>query len=308
VKVRAILNPRAGVAARAALDAVRRVGTPWGELDLRVTTAPGDARRMAREAAEAGLDLVLAVGGDGTANEAAWGLLDSPTALGLVPAGSGNGLARALRIPLRPAAALLALQDAVVRRMDVGTANGRPFLNVAGAGFDALVGAAFHEWGRAGRRRGLFNYFRLALPRALHYRASHWNLVAGTERFAGSAFLVAFFNGPQYGGGALIAPGSRLDDGLLDVVVVEDAPALELLANVPRLWMGGLEKFRRYRRVTAAGATLTGPAPFEHHCDGEPEPAADRLEIGLRRRALAVLVPRSAAADADGPFVGDGQG
>jgi len=308
VKVRAILNPRAGVAACAALEAVRRAGTPWGGLDLQLTTAAGDARRMAREAAEAGLDVVLAVGGDGTANEAAWGLLGSPTALGVVPAGSGNGLARALRIPLRPAAALRALQDAVVRRMDVGMANGRPFLNVAGAGFDALVGAAFHEWGRAGGRRGLFNYFRLAVPRALRYRASRWSLEAGGERFAGPAFIVAFVNGRQYGGAAVIAPGSRLDDGLLEIVVVEDAPAFELLANVPRLFVGGIERFRRYRRVAAARAVLTGPASFEHHRDGEPEAAADRLEVGLEPRALAVLVPRRTAADPGGPFVADGQG
>jgi YegS/Rv2252/BmrU family lipid kinase len=307
VKVRAIVNPNAGVAARAAMGALRRAGTPWAGIDLQLTTGPGDARRMAREAAAAGFDLVLSVGGDGTANEAAWGLLDSATALGHVPAGSGNGLARALRIPLRPAAALRALEDAVVRRMDVGTANGRPFLNVAGAGFDAAVGTAFHEWGRAGGRRGLFNYFRLAVPRALTYRASKWTLRAGADRFEGAAFVVAFLNGPQYGGGAAIAPGSRLDDGLLDVVVIEDAPVLELLANVPRLYMGGLERFRGYRRVAAAEAVLTGPAPFEHHRDGEPEPAGARLEVGLRPRALGVLVPRRTAAAPDGPFVTAGQ-
>jgi diacylglycerol kinase (ATP) len=309
VKVRAILNPRAGVAARAALDAVQRTATPWGGLDLKVTAAPGDARRLAKEAAEAAFDIVLSVGGDGTANEAAWGLLGSPTALGLVPTGSGNGLARALRIPLRPAAALVALRDAVVRRMDVGTANGRPFLNVAGAGFDALVGAAFHEWGKSGGRRGLFNYFRLALPRAFAYRASSWSLEAGPERFAGPAFLVAFVNGRQYGGAAVIAPGSRLDDGLLEIVVVEETAALELLVNVPRLYLGGIERFRRYRRIAAPAAILTGPAPFEHHRDGEPEAASERLEIGLKPRALAVLVPRHTAADPMGPFaMAEGQG
>jgi YegS/Rv2252/BmrU family lipid kinase len=305
VKVRAIVNPNAGVAARAAMDAMRRAQTPWAGLDLQLTTGPGDARRMAREAADKGFDVVLSVGGDGTANEAAWGLLHSRTALGLVPAGSGNGLARTLRIPLRPAAALRALQDAVVRRMDVGTMNGRPFLNVAGAGFDALVGAAFHEWGRAGGRRGLLNYFRLALPLALHYRASTWSLETGDGRFAGSAFLVAFLNGRQYGGAAVMSPGSRLDDGLLEAVVIEDAPTLELLANVPRLFLGGIERFRRYRRLAGTRAVLTGPAAFDHHRDGEPEPPCARLEVALDPRALAVLVPRGTAEDPNGPFVGD---
>lgn len=308
MRVRAILNPRAGVAARAALQAVNGKDTPWGDLDLKVTGAPGDARRLARESAEAGFDAVLAVGGDGTANEAAWGLLGSNTALGLVPTGSGNGLARALRIPLRPRAAIVALQDAVVRRMDVGMANGRPFLNVAGAGFDALVGQAFHEHGRSGGRRGLFNYFRLALPRALTYRAATWTLEAGAEGYDGPAFIVAFVNGREYGGAAVIAPGSRLDDGLLEVVVLEDAPALELLANVHRLYTGGIESFRRYRRIAAPEAILTGPAPFTHHRDGEPEAAAERLEVRVDPRALAVLVPRGTARDPLGPFAaGPGQ-
>jgi diacylglycerol kinase (ATP) len=308
VKVRAILNPRAGVAARAALDAVQRTDT-WGDLDLKLTGAPGDARRLAGEAAQAGFDVVLTVGGDGTANEAAWGLLGSPTALGIVPTGSGNGLARALRIPLRADAALRSLQEAVVRRMDVGMINGKPFLNVAGAGFDAAVGEAFHERGRSGGRRGVWTYVRLALPRALSYRASTWTLETGSGGFAGPAFLVAFVNGRQYGGAAVIAPGSRLDDGLLEIVVVEDAPAFELLANAHRLFVGNIERFRRYRRIAAPEAVLTGPAPFAHHRDGEPEAAAERLEVKLVPRALAVLVPRSTAADPLGPFgMGEGQG
>ena len=303
MKVRAILNPRAGNIAREAIQAMRRAPADWEGLDLKLTQAPGDARRLAGEAAESGFDVVLAVGGDGTANEAAWGLLGSPTALGLVPAGSGNGLARVLGIPLRPAAALRALRDSVIRRIDVGMANGRPFLNVAGAGFDALVGAAFHEWGRAGGRRGLLNYFRLAVPLAFTHRAGTWTLEAGGERFAGAAFIVAFVNGRQYGGAAVIAPGSRLDDGLLEIVIVEDAPPLEILFNVPRLYLGGIERFRRYRRIAAPEAVLTGPAPFAHHRDGEPEAGSDRLEVRVKPLALAVLVPRRTAEDPAGPFV-----
>src|SRR5439155_12548339 len=155
----------------------------------------------------------------GTANEVAWGLLGSATVLGLVPMGSGNGLARTLGIPLRPAAALLALAEAVPRKMDVGMINGRPFLNLAGAGFDAEVGHAFHEHGRRGGRRGILTYVRLSLARSVSYRAESWVLEACEVRLEGRAFVVAFVNGRQYGGGAVLVPGARLDDGLLDVVV-----------------------------------------------------------------------------------------
>ena len=302
MRVLAILNPRAGLAAQRAHEAVRRGRPSWGEVEVKVTGKPGDARTWAGEAARAGVDLVLAVGGDGTANETAWGLLGSRATLGLVPVGSGNGLARTLGIPLRPERTLASLEDAVRRRMDVGMVNGRPFLNVAGAGFDAAVGAKFHARGRRGGRRGLFTYVWLSLGESVRYRSQQWTLQAGAQRFEGRALVVAFVNGRQYGGAAVIAPGARLDDGLLDMVVVEDAPLAEVLVNAPRLFLGGIERFRRYRRMAAAEAVLTGAAPALFHRDGEPEPAADRLEVRVEPRALSVLVPRATAENPHGPF------
>ena len=145
MKVRAILNPRAGVAAHRMREAVERGRPAWKDYAVYLTREPGHATELAREAVAAGADVVLAVGGDGTVNEVARGLIGSPAALGIVPVGSGNGLARALRIPLQPEAALHALESGARRRMDIGSLNGRLFLNVAGVGFDAVVGQAFHE-------------------------------------------------------------------------------------------------------------------------------------------------------------------
>ncbi|HET7291714.1 MAG TPA: diacylglycerol kinase family protein [Vicinamibacteria bacterium] len=301
MKVRAILNPRAGLAAARARDALLR--GPWPDLDLIETRAPGHARALAGEAAAAGCDLVVAAGGDGTANEVAWGLLGSSAAFGLVPLGSGNGLARTLRIPLGARRAVAALASGVMRAMDVGRIDGRPFLNVAGAGLDAVVGADFQAHGHAGGRRGVLTYVKLSLPRALRYEAPAWRLEAGDERFEGRALIVCFANGRQYGGGAVIAPGARLDDGLLDIVVFEDAGALEILANAPRLFLGTIERFRRYRHLRAAAAVLEGPSGFLHHRDGEPEPEAIRVEVRLEPRALRILVPRETAEDGDGPFL-----
>ena len=302
MRVVAILNPRAGVAAQRALEGLRQGRPRWPRVEVRVTTAPGDARAWAAEAAGEGVDVLLVAGGDGTANEAAWGLLGSATTLGLVPVGSGNGLARTLGIPLRPDRALAVLEDAQPRRMDVGMVNDRPFLNIAGAGFDATVGAEFHARGRRGGRRGLFTYVWLSLGESMRYRAQQWTLQAGESSFEGRALVVAFVNGRQYGGAAVIAPGARLDDGLLDIVVVEDAPLPEVLWNAPRLFLGSIERFRRYRRLAAPRALLTGATPAVFHRDGEPEPASDRLEVRVEPRALSVLVPRATAEDPRGPF------
>jgi diacylglycerol kinase (ATP) len=301
-KVRAILNPRAGVAAEQALQAVRRGRPSWTDLTVVMTTGPGHAKALAEEAVLAGAELVLSVGGDGTANEVAQGLLGSPTALGIVPVGSGNGLARCLRIPLDPALALESLEHGANRLIDVGSANGRPFLNVGGAGFDATVGADFQAAGRNGRRRGISTYVLLSLLRVARYRVEPLRLEAEGKRHELRPFLVCFANGPQYGAGALIARGAKLDDGRLDIVVIDDAPRAVLLANIPRLFAGRLERSRLYRRLAAESAVLTGQAPFAYHRDGEPEPAVARLEVGLLPRALLLRVPRSTDRDSAGPL------
>jgi diacylglycerol kinase (ATP) len=308
LKVRAILNPRAGVAAERALAAVRRGRPSWTDLSVTLTTGPGDARAIAVEAAAAGAELVLSVGGDGTANEVAQGLLGSPTALGIVPVGSGNGLARCLRIPLDPAQALVALELGTTRAIDVGTANGRPFLNVGGAGFDAVVGADFQAAGRSGRRRGILSYVLLSLFRVARYRAEPLRLEAAGLTHELRPFLVCLANGPQYGAGATIARGARLDDGRLDIVVIDDAPSVVLLANLPRLFRGRLDRSRLHRRFSAAEATLSGPTRFAYHRDGEPEAPVSRLEIGLLPRALRLCVPLEIARDPEGPLGTDTPG
>jgi len=302
VRAVAIANPRAGVTARRATDALHRSRSFWPDLETWTTGAPGEARELARRAAAEGFEVVLAVGGDGTANEVASALLGSPTALGVVPAGSGNGLARTLRIPLDAERALRELATAETRRMDVGRVNGQPFLNVAGAGFDAAVGEEFHAQALRGGRRGVMSYVRIALAMSWSYRCGGFALEAGEHRFEGEAFLVAFVNGRQYGGGAVIAPGARLDDGLLDVIVVQRAAPLEILAHAPRLYLGGLDGFRRFRRIATASAALTASGPFPHHRAGEPAQAAARLEVGVDPKALNILVPRTTAEDPQGPF------
>jgi YegS/Rv2252/BmrU family lipid kinase len=303
VKVRAILNPRAGVSRDLARRAVENGHPRWDDYDISATEGPGHATELARAAVSEGAQLVLSVGGDGTANEVAQGLIGSATALGIVPAGSGNGLARALRIPLRPKTALDALEAGVRRRIDVGLLNGQPFLNVAGTGFDATVSRAFHDSGRRGGRRGLFGYVRLSLREMAGYRAPR--LVVETdmgERHEVRPFVVAFANGPQYGSGAVINPGGKLDDGRLEIVIIEDAPLASLLAASPRLFLGGIERVRGYRRLSATRVTVTSDEAIAVHRDGDPESETQRIEVTLEPRALTVVTPVATTIDSGGPF------
>jgi diacylglycerol kinase (ATP) len=302
VKVRAILNPRAGVAALGTREAVERGRLSWEDYATVLTRSPGHATELAREAAADGADVVLAVGGDGTVNEVARGLVGTATALGIVPVGSGNGLARALRLPLRPAEALAALEGGQIRPIDVGRLNGRLFLNVAGTGFDAHIGQAFHEHGQRGGRRGLLGYVRLSLRELAAFRPRPLAVDCGGERLEATPFVVTVANGPQYGSGAVVNPGGRLDDGRFELVVFDHGPVLRLLLAAARMFAGGVERTRGYRRLSAAAATITAGDPLAVHADGDPVEPASRLDVAIVPRALRVVVPAGVAEDPAGPF------
>lgn len=302
MRVTAIVNPRAGVKARRAFQAVGTGHGAWDSIDVRLTEGPGHARTLAREAVKRGDNVIIAVGGDGTANEVASGLLGSDTAMALVPAGSGNGLARTLGIPLGFKQALVALQAGERRRMDVGFINDGLFLNVAGAGFDADVAHAFHRHGKRGGRRGVLSYARLSLQMLLSYAPHEWRAEADGGRFEGRALIVGVANGRQYGGGARVAPWARLDDGVLDVVILEAAPLLEILWGARRAFFGDLRKLRPYRHFPARSLVIEADTPACFHRDGEPEEPVSRLEVRIEPRALAIVVPRAVALDPSGPF------
>lgn len=306
MKVRAILNPRAGLAAQRALGALEAGSAEWGRIPVDATQAPGHARELARRAVSEGVELLLAAGGDGTMNEVADGLLGSSTALGVVPVGSGNGLARTLGIPLEPGAALRALASGVTRRMDVGVVNGRPFLNVAGAGFDAHVGAEFHRHARRGGRRGILSYVRLSLQAVLRYAPGAFRLeVDGAPAYEGRALVVAFANGRQYGAGAVLAPQARLDDGRLDVVVFQATSVAGVLRQIPRLFRGTLARSSAFRGFSLSHGALTSPQPYPFHRDGEPEAAVTRLDVGLHALGLRIRAARQVHEDPQGPFTRD---
>jgi len=302
VKVRAIVNPRAGVAPAAALSAVEGGRPSWDDYAVVFTRAAGHATGLAAEAVEAGAELVIAVGGDGTVNEVARALLGSDTALGIVPVGSGNGLARALRLPLKPARALDTIEGGVRRRIDVGRLNGGLFLNVAGTGFDAAVGAAFERAGATGNRRGFLSYLRRSLVEAFSYRPRPLLLEANGESLRLTPFMVTFANGPQYGSGAVINPGGKLDDGRLEIVYFDDGPIGGILLAAPRLFTGGIEKAARYRRISTTRATLSAEAPLVIHRDGDPVESARQIEMEIVPGALEIVMAADTAADPKGPL------
>jgi YegS/Rv2252/BmrU family lipid kinase len=287
-----IFNPNSGRnRARPGMDRWIRDFIAERSLDagLSVTEGPGHARELARAAAVTGAETVVAVGGDGTMNEVAHGLLGSDTALALVPCGSGNGLALHLGIPraARAALELAAGGRGRVAALDSGEADGHPFFNAMGVGIDAEVSARFNRL----TRRGLASYVRAALACWREHRPLRCVVETAGRRHSFEALLVAVANSDQYGNHARIAPGARTDDGRLDLVVVRGAGLLRTGALVPRLFLGTLDRSPLVWRATGGEFIIERAEAGPLHTDGETREAGRSIRVAVRRRSLRMVVP-----------------
>jgi len=267
-----IINPAAGRRSRIPPpDRVRVAAATLAARGLdgsvRLTEGPGHACELAREALAAGAEVVVAWGGDGTVNEVGRTLVSSPAALGIVPVGSGNGLARGLGIPRDPAAALLYALDRPARTIDAGEIDGHVFLNVAGVGLDAEVA---HAFARASGRRGFRQYIAIGVRGLLTYRPPSCRVESGGTERTCRPLLLTVANGPQWGNGARIAPGARFDDGLLDLVVVEPPSRVRAMLQALRLFTGTIAGARGVATARVIEVRISGDPPIAFHADGEP--------------------------------------
>lgn len=259
------------------------------EVAIRATTKAGDGFLFARDAVERQCDLVVAWGGDGTINEAASALVHTPVPLAIVPAGSGNGLAADLAIPFDPRAALQLAASGRTLAIDAGQVEESFFFNIAGIGVDAVIAARFATRGMS--KRGPLGYLQLSTSELLRYRCQTYELTIDGRSFEHRVLLVAFANGRQYGNRLLIAPGARLDDGLLEVVVVEELSLLSIAWRLPSLFRGRLKPGRGVTMRPAASILVTSTGAIPYHVDGEPRLAGNRLVVTIHSKALRVRAP-----------------
>ena len=293
-------SPRAARArAQLALAVVDAHGDP---AEVMLTEGVGHARELATSAVRRGARLVLAWGGDGTINEIASALAFEDVPFGIIPAGSGNGLARELGVHPRAERAIADALQAVARPMDVGEMidgpstepgadpsarlGGRLFANLAGIGFDAHVASAF----ATATRRGWVGYAGLTARALRTYAPQHYRVTIGGVETAHRAILVTIANSAQFGNNAYIAPGARVDDGELDLVVMEERSRFATLCHLPRLFNGTVARapgctIRRIREVT-----IESDQPMTFHVDGEPVTGGTKLRARIHPGALMVAV------------------
>lgn len=255
------------------------------DVDISVTTARGHARELAAAAAKRGARLVVAWGGDGTINEVGSSLVFTDSALGIVRSGSGNSLARELRVATRPARALQEALAATPRRIDAGEIDGHLFFAIAGIGFDEHVATCFDA--DTSGRRGFLTYVRLSLREIFRYTP---NPCVVDEAKLEKAMLIAIANCGQFGNGAVIAPDARLDDGRLNLVTLDERSRLSTMLALPRLFVGGLNRVRGVTTKTVEQLTIESDVPLRFHADGEPRAGSTRIAVRVLPGALRVAV------------------
>jgi diacylglycerol kinase (ATP) len=290
--ITAIINPISGAGADPTV-AARRVEMLRAEaarrgmvIEIHVTERGGHARELAAAAVARHAPLIIVWGGDGTINEVGSQLLGTGIPVGIVPAGSGNGLAAVLNVPRLPIEAIGIALDGPERTIDAGMMAGRPFFNIAGVGLDARVAARFNA--RAAGSRGGWPYVVISVREGCAYCAAEYDVELDGALLRTRALLISFANGREYGMGARIAPQALIDDGLLEATIVEERPLLARIWHARHLAFGTVGRAPRVRIQQVKRALVRVPGDIEYHVDGEPGVARDEVEVRVLPAALRV--------------------
>ena len=278
-----VVNRRSGAKRRDDVETLIRNACHWEHEFVDCDRDALDA--IVARAERNGFQVVFAVGGDGTVHEVAKRLIGRPLALGIVPTGSGNGLARHLGLPVHVARSLAACSGGRIDTIDTASVNGAPFIGTMGIGFDAWIADAFASRGA----RGLRTYLRVGFKGFWSYEPQEYELIIDGEKLRRSALLIAVANASQYGNNARIAPVASLQDGVLDVTIVERRS----FRAAARLFAGSLDRAPGITMLRGRQIEIRRPAPGPAQLDGEPVTLPESLTIRIAPRSLRVLLPDS---------------
>lgn len=290
-----IINPISGTGRKDVVEEAiaRHIDRECYLPSIRYTEYAGHAAEIAHEAALEGIEIVVAVGGDGTINEVARSLVHTNTALGIIPCGSGNGLARHLHIPLDPMAAMKIINRGVIHCLDYARINGQPFFCTCGVGFDAFISMKFAEAGK----RGLVTYVEKTLKDGLTYKPETYRLTLDGEEGLSEqyeAFLIACANASQYGNNAFIAPQASMKDGLLDVTILQPFNVLETPAIVMQLFSKTLPQNAHVKTFRTKHLRIEREKAGVAHCDGDPFDTSEIIDVELIEKSFNVVVNENA--------------
>ena len=288
-KILFIVNPVSGTRKNRNLENRIASGLDPARFDHRIsfTGEPGHSTQLAKKAVEEKMDIVVAVGGDGTVNEIGQALVDTEVLLGILPAGSGNGLARHLGIPLSVTRALGIINRMKSIKMDTAVLNDKVFLSVAGIGYDAYVAKRF----AALKHRGFLPYFRIVSGEYFRYKPRKYRIEIDGKILKRKAFLITFANSGQFGYNTVIDPAARIDDGYIDVCIVRKIPFAILPLYLPLLYTKSFNKTRFIEIIPAKNVVIRRKKGKTIHFDGDPSSMGKELILNVKPLSLNVIVP-----------------
>ncbi len=288
-KIRFIINPISGGRKKTGLEALiyREFNASEYEVDIKYTEKKGHAISISRESVKEKFDVVVAVGGDGTVNEVARELISSGLAFGIVPMGSGNGLSRFLKIPMNKRKAFEVIRKKNTFLMDTIRINENYFINVAGIGFDALIGHKFADYGK----RGFISYVKLILNEFFTYQNDTYTIQIDKETNQYQAFLISFANSSQFGNEAHIAPLAQINDGLIDICILKKFPWWKSISIAILLYSKGLAKSKYYRVIKTPNLKIHNNKRLKAHIDGNPVIFNSDIFLKIIPLSLKIIVP-----------------
>ena len=257
------------------------------DLEFQFTKYPKHGTELAREAAQSGAYGVVAAGGDGTINDIVKGIINTNAILGILPGGSGNGLARSLNIPLKIADAVKVINRDHLLNMDVAFANGEPFVSNAGVAFDALVA---HRFAKASRHSFPF-YAWLAMKNLWSYKEWEFEIIVDGQKFSEQAFILNIANAEQMGYNFSIAPQADCADGWLDLVIIKKMPKMFFGGIAARALMKNLHESRFVTYLKAKEISVSHPKLRIIQTDGDSYPSNNRVNFTIQPGAQKVLIP-----------------
>lgn len=288
IKLKFIINPISGTQNKENIPDLinKKINKEKFDYDISFTEYAGHAAEIAHWSVDHMYPIVVAVGGDGTVNEVARSLVHTDTALGIIPCGSGNGLARHLQIPINIHKSIAIINNCKIESLDYGIINNMPFFCTCGMGFDAFISMKFAEAGK----RGPITYVENVLKEGLNYKPETYIIEDENGKHKYKAFLIACANASQYGNNAYIAPQASMSDGLMDVIIMEpftmfDAPQISI-----DMFNKTLDKNSKIKTFKAKKIHINREKPGVIHYDGDPIITDKDVDVHIESCGIKMIV------------------